>query len=51
MLPTQQFQGESLLKGTHFGGGREGGGFNSQSAVVSFPGNTLVSPATEKSSL
>lgn len=50
MLPTQQFQGESLLKGTRFGGGGKGR-FNSQSAVVSFLGNTLVSPATEKSSL
>lgn len=50
MLPTRQFWGHQFWRELIFGRG-EGGCLNSQSTVVFFPGNTLVSLATEKSSL
>lgn len=51
MLPTRQFRGNQFWRELVFWEGGEGGCLNSQSTVVSFPGNTLVSLATEKSSL
>lgn len=51
MLPTRQFWGNHFWRELILGGGR-GCFLNSQrAAVVSFPGNPLVSLATEKSSL
>lgn len=49
MLPTQQLRGNQPCRELIWGG--RWGCLNSQSPVVSFPGNTLVSPATEKASL